>query len=142
MPMFVGSSVLPVERKNHPSTYYKRYNPFSQDRYSAPDSPIPFLVCNVGQQSHKPSAFDGNGNRMLTDCRTTTFSPAQNFTLSACQFFEQFNVFVIDEHRTWTLTIDHQWVFLRNLNSRFCLLSLLLFCFFVNWRHFAAIKTF
>ena len=94
------------------------------------------LICNIRQQSHK---FNRHCNGMLADCRATALSSAQNFALPARQFFEQFDIFIIDEHRSGTLSTHHQRVFFLNVNSRLGLLSLLLFRFFVQRGHFVTL---
>ena len=83
------------------------------------------LIRNVWQQRHKPGAFNRNRNGMLTDRGATAFSAAQNFALPTGQFFEQFDIFIIDEHRTGTLPVYHQRVFFLDLNPCFCAFSLL-----------------
>ena len=100
----------------------------------------PFLIRDIRQQCHKSSTFDGNRHGVLTDCRATAFSSVQDFPLATRQFFEQFDILVIDEHRSGTLTANHQRVFLRNRNSRFGLLALLLFGFFGKRGHLVALN--
>ena len=80
---------------------------------------------------------------MLTDGGAPAFSSAQNFALPTGQFFEQFDIFVIDEHRTGTLPVHHEWVFFLDLDSCFCSFSLFEFGFFGQSGHinyFAFVK--
>ena len=96
---------------------------------------IPDLVRNVGQQCHESGAFDGYRNGMLTNGGATALSAVQDFSLPTRQFFEQFDIFVIDEHRTGTLSTYHKRVLFRNLNSRFGTFTLLEFGLFGKGRH-------
>jgi hypothetical protein len=72
---------------------------------------------------------------MLTDSGATALSSAQDFALPTRQFSEQFDIFVIDEHRTGTLSAHHERVFLRNLNPRFGSFPLFHFRFFGQSGH-------
>ena len=87
------------------------------------------LVRNVGQQCHESGAFDGYCYGMLANGGAPALSAIQDFSLPTRQFFEQFDIFVIDEHRSGTLSTYHEWVLFRNLNSRFGTFALLIFLF-------------
>lgn len=93
------------------------------------------LVRNVGQQCHESGAFDGYCYGMLANGGAPALSAIQDFSLPTRQFFEQFDIFVIDEHRTGTLTAHHQWVLFRNLNPCFGSFSLFEFGFFGKSGH-------
>lgn len=65
-------------------------------------------VADVRHQRHKARAFDGGGDGVLADGGATGLATADDFALTARQLFEEFDVFVVDEHRTRTFAVDAQ----------------------------------
>ena len=65
-------------------------------------------VAYVRHQSHKTSALDGGGDSVLADGGATGLAAADDFALTASEFFEQFDVFIVDEHGTRTFAVDGQ----------------------------------
>ena len=65
-------------------------------------------VAYVRHQSHKTSALDGGGDSVLADGGATGLAAADDFALTASEFFEQFDVFIVDEHGTRTLAVNGQ----------------------------------
>lgn len=65
-------------------------------------------VADVRHQSHEARAFDGGGDGVLADGGATGLAAADDFALTARQLFEEFDVFVVDEHRARTFAVDAQ----------------------------------
>ena len=78
------------------------------------------LFANVREQRHEAGPLDRSGNRVLTGGGAAALAAADDTPLSVDHFLQQFHVLVIDVHRTWSVPIDEDWVFLAGAgtNSR------------------------
>jgi len=65
-------------------------------------------VADVRHQRHEARAFDGGGDGVLADGGAAGLATADDFALTARQLFEEFDVFVVDEHRARTFAVDAQ----------------------------------
>ena len=66
------------------------------------------LLANVWQKRHETSAFDGCSDRVLANRRAAGLSTTDDTAVTIYELFQGFNIFVIDEHWTWTLAIYKQ----------------------------------
>jgi hypothetical protein len=76
------------------------------------------LIAFEWQQCHKAGSFDCIGNGVLADRRATRLASSNDPAMTIDQFLKQLDVFVVDIHRTRTLTIDVKWIFTNG--SGFC----------------------
>jgi len=58
------------------------------------------LLTNIGEETHKPSTFDGIACRALEGRAEAAPLPAKHFTLASDKLLEVAHVLVIDERRT------------------------------------------
>lgn len=70
----------------------------------------PKSVAHVRQQRHESSSFDRIRNGVLRNGRATGFPAADDAAVAVDQFLQQFNVLVINVHRTGTFAIDEQGI--------------------------------
>jgi len=70
------------------------------------------LFAHVWQQRHKASPLDRQGNSVLAYRHAAALSPADNLAMAIDQLFQQFDVLIINEHRTRTLAVDPNRVLL------------------------------
>lgn len=69
------------------------------------------LLADKWHQSHESRSLDSRRYRMLADRRATALAAADDLTVAIDQFGQQFDVLVVDVHRTGTMTIDKNRVF-------------------------------
>lgn len=75
-------------------------------------SPTQGLFTHIGEERHEACSFDGRRDRMLAGCRASAFPTSDDSSLSVDHLFQKFDVLVIDIHRTRSLTVDENRVFL------------------------------
>ena len=79
-------------------------------------SETPESVADVTHERHKTSALDGGCDGMLRRRGATRLATADDFALTAREFLEQFDVLVIDVHRTHTLAVRAKGIALLAVN--------------------------
>ena len=81
-------------------------------------SETPESVADVRHERHETSALDGGCDGMLRRRGATRLATADDFALTAREFLEQFDVLVIDVHRTHTLAVRAQRIALLAVDFR------------------------
>ena len=79
-------------------------------------SETPESVADVRHERHETSALDGGCDGMLRRRGATRLATADDFALTAREFLEQFDVLVIDVHRTHTLAVRAKGIALLAVN--------------------------
>ncbi len=69
------------------------------------------LFADEWHQSHETCSFNRSRNSVLADSRATAFTTANDLSVAVDQLGQQFNVLVIDVHRTRAMAIDKNRVF-------------------------------
>ena len=69
------------------------------------------LLTDVGEQGHESGSFNRSGDGVLAGSGATTLTAANDATLAIDHFAKQFDVLVIDIHRTWAMAIDEDRIF-------------------------------
>jgi len=77
------------------------------------------LVANVRHEGHETGAFDGPSYGILGDSSAAALAAADDSAMAIDELAEQFNVLVIDVHRTGPLAVDQNRILLFRSDLRF-----------------------
>ncbi len=75
------------------------------------------LFADVREQRHEAGSLDGERHSVLAHSGATGLATVDDLAVTVDELLQELEILVIDEHRTWTFTINEDGILLLRLHA-------------------------